>query len=49
MECACCDLLLVSLELGILAASDVSAHVVAKFVYCYDGCNAGPGLSLMEQ
>ena len=46
---ACCDLFLVSLELRILAASDVNAHVVAKFVYCYDGCNAGPGLSLMEQ
>ena len=48
-ECACCDLLLVSLELGILAAPYVNAHNVVKCVYCCDGCNAGPGILLMEQ
>ena len=36
-------------RIGNLAAFDVNAHIVAKFVYCYDGCNAGPGIALMEQ
>ena len=47
-ECAHCDLLLVSLDLGIVAAPYANAHNVEKCVYCCDGYNAGPGIPLIE-